>query len=166
MSTSSRESGTGRLPSRIVSGGQTGVDRAALEVAIHLEIPHGGWCPLGRLAEDGPLPDRFELRETSTADYAERTRRNVQDSDGTLVLHCGPISGGTALTVSTARSLRKPLCLLDLGNMPDDAAASFRDWLRDHRVSVLNVAGPRESTSPGIGRMAERALLMLLADGN
>jgi hypothetical protein len=133
---------------KIVSGGQTGVDRGALEAAITLGMDHGGWCPLGRLAEDGRVPDRYQLCETDSPDYAVRTERNVVDSDATLVLYRGRLSGGTKLTVQLARRHRRPCLRVDL-----DAEADFekvRRWLRRHHVEVLNVAGPRESQSPGI----------------
>mgnify|MGYP003793290687 CR=1 FL=1 len=89
---------------KIVSGGQTGVDRAALDVAMQLGIPVGGWCPRGRRAEDGRIPDSYPLREASSVNYAKRTELNVRDSDGTLILSGGPLTGGTALTESLARS--------------------------------------------------------------
>jgi Circularly permutated YpsA SLOG family len=145
---------------RVVSGGQTGVDRAALEVAAFLEIEHGGWCPLGRLAEDGPIPDRFSMRETDTADYAVRTRWNVRDSDATLIIARQPLSGGTALTAGAARDFRRPLLVLDpLG--PESELASALEWLNGQDVQVLNVAGPRESSQPGIGQLAEQLLLVV-----
>jgi hypothetical protein len=84
---------------KIISGGQTGVDRAALDAALALNIPCGGWCPKGRKAEDGPIPERYPLQETSSADYRVRTEKNVTDSDGTLILTRGPVTGGTAYTV-------------------------------------------------------------------
>jgi hypothetical protein len=146
---------------RIVSGGQTGVDRAALDAAIELGIACGGWCPRGRLAEDGPLPERYPLRETPSSAYAQRTEWNVRDADGTLVLHRGPLSGGTALTVALARRLGKPCLLVDLARPPD--AEAVRRWLAEHRVAVLNVAGPRESQAPGIGVQARELLVVALA---
>ena len=88
---------------RIVSGGQTGVDRAALEVAIEHQIPIGGWCPRGRRSEDGTIPTKFTLQETPTADYSQRTAWNVRDSDGTLLISCGELTGGTALTKTLAK---------------------------------------------------------------
>ncbi len=91
---------------RIVSGGQTGVDRAALDVAIARRLPHGGWCPRGRRAEDGAVPARYALREHASPDYAARTERNVVDSDATLVLAIGSPTNGTALTVRLAARRR------------------------------------------------------------
>jgi hypothetical protein len=145
----------GRL--RIVSGGQTGVDRAALDVALALGLPCGGWCPSGRRAEDGPIDARYPLRETPSAAYDERTAGNVRDSDATLVLARGPLRGGTAYTLSCARREGRPHLVVDLGADPDPAPV--RLWIDEQRVRVLNVAGPRESQSPGIGAHA-RAFLM------
>ena len=92
---------------KIISGGQTGVDRAALDVAIALKIPHGGWCPKNRKAEDGAIPLHYHLQETPSTDYAERTRRNVHDADGTLIMIQNPPTGGTLLTINTAKELNK-----------------------------------------------------------
>jgi len=146
-------------PSRIVSGGQTGVDRAALDAALELAIPHGGWCPRGRLAEDGRIADRYELRETATADYAQRTEQNVLDSDATLILHRGALGGGTLLTRQLAARHNKPCLVVDLAN--PTPAADVQRWLHSHAVKVLNVAGPRESQSPGIGQQARQYFLEL-----
>jgi len=134
--------------SRLVSGGQTGVDRAALDAALALGISCGGWCPRGRRAEDGPIDACYALQETPSADYAQRTEWNVRDSDGTLVLTRGEPRGGTALTLDFARGLGRPTLVLDLARAPD--AEAIRDWLRRERIRVLNVAGPRESVAPGI----------------
>src|SRR3954447_14624932 len=98
----------GFLIQRIVSGGQTGVDRAALDVALALGIPCGGWCPRGRGAEDGLIPERYPLVETPAADASQRTRWNVRDSDGTLILAWGEPTGGTLLTVQACRETGKP----------------------------------------------------------
>jgi len=146
---------------RIVSGGQTGVDRAALDAALSLGLPCGGWCPRGRKAEDGPIDSRYPLVETASEDYAERTRENVRDSDGTLVLTRGRPSGGTALTISLARKAGRPLLVLDLRRDPDPVEVPR--WARAHDVSVLNVAGPRESQRPGIQGEARRFLEKALA---
>jgi hypothetical protein len=144
-----------RIP-RIVSGGQAGVDRAALDVARGLGLPCGGWCPKGRKAEDGPIPRRYPLVETPTAAYLQRTEWNVRDTDGTLVLCCGRVTGGTALTIRFARRRRRPLLVLDL-NL-DPSPSRVRDWLRGRGIHVLNVAGPRESRCPGVYRRAARFL--------
>jgi hypothetical protein len=145
---------------RIISGGQTGVDRAALDVALALGVPCGGWCPKGRLAEDGMLDDRYPLRETPTEEYAQRTTWNVRDSDGTLILTRGAPTGGTAQTADEARGLVKPVLIVDLTHPPP--LADVLAWLRAQRIRVLNVAGPRESKSPGIYADAHRFLTQLL----
>jgi hypothetical protein len=141
---------------KIVSGGQTGVDRAALNVALDLELPHGGWCPRGRLAEDGRIPRRYRLKETPTADYAERTERNVVDSDGTLILYASQMTGGTELTFRLCQKHGRPVLAIDLDEAPD--ADRVLGWLEKHRIGVLNVAGPRASTTPGIEQRAEHFL--------
>src|SRR2546421_5781800 len=133
---------------RIVSGGQTGVDRAALDVARKLGLPCGGWCPEGRKAEDGPLSATYMLDETPTANYEQRTKWNVRDSDGTLVLTRGRPSEGTAFTIEVAERLGKPCLVLDLLDRP--SVATVREWANAHAVRVLNVAGPRESICSGI----------------
>ncbi len=147
---------------RILSGGQTGVDRAALDVALELGIACGGWCPLGRRAEDGPLSSRYPLRETDTARYSQRTRWNVRDSDGTLILTTGALTGGTALTERAARSSGKPVCVIDLDDSGPDNLAAVRAWLDEAGVTVLNVAGPRSSQQPGIYDRAAEFLRELL----
>jgi hypothetical protein len=133
---------------KIVSGGQTGVDRAALDVALELGIPCGGWCPRGRRAEDGPIDARYPLKETETDIYPVRTRWNVRDSDGTLILTRGQPDRGTALTQDIATRMGKPLLVVDLDGNPD--GDEFQGWLEEHGIVVLNVAGPRESSQPGI----------------
>ena len=148
-------------PTKIVSGGQTGVDRGALDAAIALQIPHGGWCPRGRLAEDGPIPDRYDLLQTDSSDYPARTRRNVVDSDATLVLHRGQISGGTELTVRLATRAGRPCMTVDLNCPP--SLADVADWLQRQDARVLNIAGPRESQNPGINALAREFLERLLA---
>jgi hypothetical protein len=145
---------------RIVSGGQTGVDRAALDVALELGMPCGGWCPRGRRAEDGPLAARYVLSETPDEAYEQRTEWNVRDSDGTLILHRGLLRGGTALTLRLARRYQRPVLTVDL----DDGAEpeAVKDWLDRTAIRVLNVAGPRESGSPGIHEAARRFLRNVL----
>jgi hypothetical protein len=141
---------------KIVSGGQTGVDRAALDVALESGIPCGGWCPKGRRAEDGPVDPSYSLRETTTASYEERTERNVLDSDGTLVLRGQQLSPGTEFTIELAARHGKPCLVIQLCNQPD--AAMVRRWAKVQGIRVLNVAGPRASQSPGI---YERAVTFL-----
>ncbi|MGV8040570.1 MAG: putative molybdenum carrier protein [Thermoanaerobaculaceae bacterium] len=149
------------MPGMIISGGQTGVDRAALDVALELGIPCGGWCPRGRKAEDGRIPMCYPLRETSDADYRSRTEWNVREADATLVLVWGPTSGGTQLTINIAQWLDKPLLVVDLAE--DPSPGLVRAWLASGGFEVVNVAGPRESSSPGIHRLAHAFLLAALA---
>lgn len=144
---------------KIVSGGQTGVDRAALDVALALGIPCGGWVPKGRRAEDGPIPDRYPMRESASRAYARRTRRNVRDADATLILTRGAPTGGTALTVTFAAELGQPCRVADLTEGPEPPAV--RAWLVEHRVEILNIAGPRESGCPGIRHQAVEFLQRL-----
>jgi hypothetical protein len=132
----------------IRSGGQTGVDRAALDVALELGLPCGGWCPRGRRAEDGPIDPRYPLEETPWDGYPQRTEWNVRDSDGTLVLTREEADRGTALTIELAERSHKPCLVLDLNDQPNPALV--RDWAEQYGVRVLNVAGPRESSRPGI----------------
>lgn len=143
---------------KLISGGQTGVDRAALDTALSLGIPCGGWCPAGRRAEDGIIGYRYPLSETESREYAVRTRWNVRDSDGTLILSDGPPTGGTALTARTAQEFRKPLCIVNLSEDPVSQVKLVRRWLDEQNIRVLNVAGPRASTSPALYDVACRFL--------
>lgn len=151
------------------SGGQTGVDRAALDVALELGIPIGGWVPRGRLAEDGRIPARYQgLREAEAADYAVRTRRNVEDSDATLVLRMGAAAGGTGATLDIARRLRRPVLDIDLEHRSvADAAESVRAWLEQlggARSGLrVNVAGPRASQAPRVYARTREVLHLALA---
>ena len=146
---------------RIISGGQTGVDRAALDAALAMEFPCGGWCPRGRLAEDGPIPERYPLAETETAEYTERTERNVFDSDGTLVLTRGEPTGGTAYTIGCAEAHGRPYLLLDYDVEADPAIVI--EWAQTYEIQVLNVAGPRESTLPGVYQDTRQFIREVLA---
>lgn len=146
------------VPQKIVSGGQTGVDRAGLELALALGVEHGGWCPLGRLAEDGQVPCHYRLTENDSRDYKVRTRQNVLDSDATLILYADQISGGTALTRRVAKELQRPCLCIRIG---DKAPAEIAAWLNQVQPAVLNIAGPRDSSSPGIQAHALDVLLSL-----
>ncbi len=146
--------------SKIISGGQTGVDRAALDAALELGIPCGGWCPNGRKAEDGPIDLKYPLKETLSPNYPHRTEKNVREADGTLVLTKGPVSGGTALTVQLAIEYKKPYLIIDLNNKIDPLMA--REWGEKHNIEILNVAGPSENTIPGIHDQAAQFLKELL----
>jgi hypothetical protein len=152
--------GTG-TPLTLVSGGQTGVDRAALDVALERGMPCGGWCPAGRWAEDGPIDPRYPLRETPSDDPAERTEWNVRDSEGTLLLTTSAASLGTELTEEVARRLGRPVYPWRLDAPPDSGA--FRRWLQAHHIRTLNVAGPRESESPGVYASACACLRAVLS---
>jgi hypothetical protein len=150
---------------KIVSGGQTGVDRAALDVALAAGVVVGGWCPRGRKAEDGVIPETYPLHETPSAHYRERTERNVRDSDGTLILVRGNVSGGTALTVQFALAQGRPHRVVRLdrpGAMAEEPGATL-DWIAANGIATLNVAGPRESQRPGITEAARAFMENLIA---
>lgn len=139
------------LPNKVVSGGQTGVDRAALDWACNHRIPHGGWCPQGRRASDGALSLKYQLRETESAGYRQRTKLNVQDSDATLIFNVGELDGGSLQTLQFAERMAKPHLVVQLDQgIPDESAAGITEWLIAGRFNTLNVAGPREEKRPGI----------------
>jgi len=142
---------------KIVSGGQTGADRAALDWAIENNIPHSGFCPKGRIAEDGFIDSKYNLTETRTINYSERTELNVVNSDGTVVFSTkGVLSGGTKDTVNYAKKLKKPILLLR-SNM-EEASRMLKDFLIKHKIGVLNVAGPRASKEPLVAEFVKEIL--------
>ena len=143
----------------VISGGQTGVDRGALDAAINLGIPHGGWCPKGRLAEDGKISSKYQLKETYSKMYAVRTRRNISQADATLIISPCPFIGGTLLAVKETTRQNKPL-LVVYPTRTDYVLIS--EWLLTHKVSVLNVAGPRESEQPEIYLYSYRIVCKIL----
>jgi len=144
---------------KIISGGQTGADRAALDWAISHGVPHGGWCPQGRLAEDGVIPGRYELKETLEADYAQRTEWNVRDADATVIFSLQrELSSGSLFTGQRAVALGKPWLHLHRGLGVEEAAERLRVFLRAHEVRVLNVAGPRLSQEPAVGAFVQAVL--------
>jgi hypothetical protein len=144
---------------KIISGGQTGVDRAALDFAILYGLEHGGWCPRGRLAEDGVIPTIYQLRETDSAEYDERTEKNVLDSDATLIVARGrELSGGTAFTSTCAGQHGRPLLVIYEQDGAAQGAVALSKFLKQNKVRTLNVAGPRESQAPGLGKFVRELL--------
>ncbi len=147
---------------KIISGGQTGADRAALDFAISKKIPHAGWDPKGRLAEDGPLQKKYKLKEMPTESYQDRTEQNVIDSDGTVIISHGRLTGGSAYTQKMARYHGKPCLHIDLKKLDGLAAAvELMTWVEGRDIKVLNVAGPRASENPEIYRMVKDVLQTL-----
>jgi hypothetical protein len=147
---------------KIVSGGQTGADRAALDFARAHGIPHGGWCPRGRLAEDGALESDYALRETPETEYPQRTEWNVRDSDGTVIFTIAlELSGGSKLTAELASRLGKPCLHLSQTRDGVNVVERLRDFIRQHNVRVLNVAGPRASNEPTVRRFVIEKLEQL-----
>ena len=152
----------------IISGGQSGADRAALDFAIAQGLAHGGWCPRGRMAEDGPLNAQYRLRETPSRRYGERTEWNIRDSDVTVVFSTRrEVSGGTALTLAIARRLGKPVLHLVHDDPPAEPTAVARTlltFLHEYDVQKLNCAGPRASQEPRIGEFVTAVLTALIEE--
>jgi len=150
---------------KIISGGQTGVDRAALDVALKHGIACGGWCPAGRLDEFGRIPDRYPLSELDHGGFTERTLQNVKDSDGTVIIYSGKLSGGTEQTVRFCRELEQPHQLIYASKVSiEDAARLITDVVRKDKIEILNVAGPRQSEWPEGYDYAYGALNLFLLD--
>ena len=136
---------------KIVSGGQTGADRAALDVAIEYGVPHGGWIPRGRKTEDGRLAEGYHLKEIQSISYPQRTELNVIDSDGTLIISHGDLSGGTAYTLEMAKKHKRPCLHIDLNEISEYKAVEIiKYWTEVKSIETLNVAGPRASEDPQI----------------
>ena len=134
---------------RIVSGGQTGADRSALDWAIAHQVPHGGWCPDGRKSEDGVIPSRYELKELPGGGYRQRTKANVRDSDATLITSIAlELTGGSLATAKFADELGKPWIHL---SRESSWKAHLQEWVDRHHITVLNVAGPRASKEMTVG---------------
>ena len=135
---------------KIISGGQTGADRAALDFAIKNDIPHGGWCPKGRKAEAGPIDAQYQLQQTPGSNYLQRTEWNVRDSDGTVIFSMGKrLSGNSIETLDFAIKHRRPYLHLS-AVFRDHAASKLKRWLQQNNIRVLNVAGPRASKEPAV----------------
>jgi len=148
---------------KIISGGQTGVDRAALDVALKHGIDAGGSCPTGRLDEFGRIPDCYPLKELENGGFTERTLQNIKDSDGTVVIYSGKPSGGTEQTVRFCIEQRRPRLLIDASKIPiEEAAKLIADFVREKQIDILNVAGPRESEWPQGYEYASLGLDILL----
>jgi len=151
---------------KIISGGQTGADRAALDFAVKHNIPHGGWIPKGRKTEAGMLPTKYNLQEMPTPEYTKCTEKNVLNADGTLILSHGPLTGGSALTVSIATRNCKPHLHIDFEQGPlSEAAQRIRQWLQNNDIKVLNVAGPRASKDAAIYQDVIALLEMTFSQG-
>jgi hypothetical protein len=151
------------LPRLVISGGQTGADRAGLDWAIARGLEHGGWCPRGRLASDGVIPERYKWTETESDGYRQRTKRNVQDSDATLLFNIGELDGGTLQTLRFTLRLNKPCLVCQLDTLVTEGlAAQLTDWLCTVKPGILNVAGPREEKRPGVYLAALKVLEMPL----
>ena len=149
---------------KIISGGQTGVDRAALDVALKRGIECGGWCPTGRLDEFGRIPNQYPLQELEVGGFTERTLQNVKDSDGTVIIYPGKLSGGTEQTVRFCVEQPRPRELIDASKVSaEDAATLISDFVRKHKIEILNVAGPRQSEWPEGYDYASRVLEIFLA---
>ncbi len=167
---------------KLISGGQTGADRGGLDAAIHCELPHGGWCPKGRIAEDGLIPVEYHLNEMASPEYLPRTKANVVDSDATVIFTYGPLSGGSLKTITSAHHLGKPWHEVDLLHItPKQAVIEFMRWLAgDEELNdydeysafppplkcVLNVAGSRESHAQGIHQVVFRLMVDVLIKVN
>ena len=148
---------------KIISGGQTGVDRAALDVALSRGIDCGGWCPAGRRDEFGKIPDHYPIQELQGGGFTERTLQNVKDSDGTVVVYCDHFGGGTEQTVRFCLELKRPHELIDASKISaEDAAKLIGDFVDKNKINILNVAGPRQSEWPEGYDYASRALSAFL----
>jgi putative molybdenum carrier protein len=148
---------------KIISGGQTGVDRAALDVALRDGIECGGWCPAGREDEFGKIPDHYPVQELQGGGFTERTLQNVKDSDGTVVIYSHELQGGTEQTVRFCVELQRPHHLIDASRVAtEDAVKLLADFVRKHKISILNVAGPRQSEWPEGNAYAFRTLSAFL----
>ena len=147
---------------KIISGGQTGVDRAALDVALELGLDRGGWCPAGRAADDGPIDARYPLTETNEMDHTVRTGYNVRESDGSILIYSGQLQGGTFYAVEMARHHGKPAMAIDMENPPPPSEVG--DWITENAIATLHIGGQREASAPGIYARAYTYIRRCLED--
>ena len=147
---------------KIISGGQTGVDRAALDVAIELGFEYGGFCPKGRLAEDGVILNKYNLTELSSSQYLMRTFENVQASDGTLIIHQETVSGGTLKTKDYCQMINKSFFEVNLLEDLEKIPLNFNTWIKENHIIIMNIAGPRESAAPIYNRTYTLLMDLLL----
>ncbi|MCK5431616.1 MAG: putative molybdenum carrier protein [Gammaproteobacteria bacterium] len=151
------------LKLKIISGGQTGVDRAALDAALESGISAGGWCPQGREAEDGPIAEKYPLQELTDGSYKERTLKNVQESDATVIIYFETISGGTEETLSFCLKEKKPYLLIDGSDFNEEGASKrIKQFINGNQISLLNVAGPRASKEKRAYEYTKQAFTLLL----
>ena len=149
---------------KIISGGQTGVDRAGLDAAIALNIEYGGYVPKGRKAEDGQVPQKYQMEEMKKGGYPTRTKKNIEESDGTVIFCQGRPSTGTKLTVDYAVKIKKPFLLLDVDDVSKQTAVEIlRNWITKESIEVMNVAGPRQSSAPMVALIAKKFLIEALS---
>ena len=150
-----------------MSGGQTGVDRAALDVALRRGVNCGGWCPVGRLDEFGKIPEQYPVQELQSGGFTERTLQNVKDSDGTVVIYPGELRAGTEQTVRFSVELKRPYQLIDASKLSaEDASELIAEFVRENKIGILNVAGPRQSEWPEGYDYTSRALDAFLLAGS
>ena len=158
------------LLTKIISGGQTGADRGGILAALHCKIPHGGWCPLGRRSEDGVIPEKYHLQETTSANYLPRTEANVVDSDATIILTIGKLTGGSLRTLEFAKKHNKPVLHIDIGEYSREEAVKWiLRWFEGDvskptppKNCVLNIAGQRESKAKGIQEKVKEIMVNVL----
>jgi len=148
---------------KVISGGQSGVERMALDVAAQLGFPTGGWCPAGRMSDDGPIPASYPLIETRAVEPHVRTQRNVETSSATVLFTFGTPTGSTRYTVEVARSMVRPHLILDLSDGTVDPVAQLYAWIIAIGPRVLNVTGPRDGSAPGLAVRAAEVLRIVLA---
>lgn len=155
------------FPRKIISGGQTGVDRAGLDWAIETKISHGGWCPKGRHSEDGVIDKQYKLKETPSKDYIARTEKNILDSDATLIINRGQLTSGTLMTFNFCKKQNKPVLLINVDKTDiAETTLAIIQWLETGQFKTLNIAGPRESKCPGIYNETLHILNALLGNQN